>query len=76
MVSSEKYSPLAADELEKIAMDALIQAADDLGYNGEGDVMHRLTKGSLRDYKEPLRYCVGHEFIYLWCRLYVLTQSF
>lgn len=53
MISDDQYSPLADDGLDVIAADALIDAADDLGYGGGGNISDRLEHSS--EYSRPLR---------------------
>ncbi|KAH9924054.1 uncharacterized protein B0H18DRAFT_1120129 [Fomitopsis serialis] len=54
-------TPLEKDGLDRMAYEALVQAADGLGYGGHGDIAQRLEIGSDEDYAKPLRaYLVHH----------------
>ncbi|THU90455.1 hypothetical protein K435DRAFT_801978 [Dendrothele bispora CBS 962.96] len=44
--------------IKRITANALVKAADALGYTGEGDIAHRLEDGDLASYVKPLvKYC-------------------
>lgn len=64
MISETRYSPLADDGLDVIAANALVDAADELGYGGEGDISDRLVHDNL-EYSQPLRDYVSlfHRFL-------------
>lgn len=54
MLTDTQYSPVADGGLDRIAIDALIDAAVKLKYNKEGDIAARLRHGKY-DYVHPLR---------------------
>ncbi len=49
------YTPLGALGIEKLSTDALIEAAESYGYDGQYDIAHRLEEGTEDDYIVPLR---------------------
>ncbi|KAI0362932.1 hypothetical protein BV20DRAFT_1058508 [Pilatotrama ljubarskyi] len=53
-------SPMAALGMERLAIEALIEAAESLGFGGEGDVAHRLEDGDTERYVAPLREYTAH----------------
>ena len=48
-------TPFTTSGLHYLVHQALIDAADELGYNSKGDIVKRLQTGSLEDYIKPLR---------------------
>jgi len=55
MVSDVTYCPLTTDGLENIANASLIEAAEELGYDGEGDIAHHMESGEMDKYIKPLK---------------------
>ncbi|TFY50700.1 hypothetical protein EVJ58_g10929 [Rhodofomes roseus] len=55
-------TPLDKAGVDRIAYEALVQAADVLGYTGEGDIADRLERGVWEHYAKPLagRSSAGH----------------
>lgn len=49
-----EYTPFGVQGLENYALDALIAAAENLQYDGENDIAHRLKAGSSAQYIDPL----------------------
>lgn len=61
---STMYNPMApgANGLDYIALEALITAAEEQGFDGEFDIAHQLEEGSVKYYIEPMRnyVCLMH----------------
>ena len=55
-------TPFTASGLHYLVHLALIDAADELGYNKDRDIVERLEEGSLEHYVKPLR---GHVFYFI-----------
>ncbi len=53
--ASGTSNPLNTDHLEKICLDACIKSAGRLGFNGEGDIEHRLVEGDHDAYSTPMK---------------------
>ncbi|KAI1782524.1 hypothetical protein LXA43DRAFT_1068653 [Ganoderma leucocontextum] len=53
-IESMQYTPFGVQGLEQYALDALISAAENLKYDGENDIAHRLEAGSSAEYIDPL----------------------
>ncbi|TFY64161.1 hypothetical protein EVJ58_g2807 [Rhodofomes roseus] len=53
-------TPMDKAGLDRMALEALIQAADALGYTGEHDIADRLERGSYKLYIRPLTVYVAH----------------
>ncbi|KAH9840304.1 uncharacterized protein C8Q71DRAFT_721998 [Rhodofomes roseus] len=53
-------TPLDKAGVDRIAYEALVQAADVLGYTGEGDIADRLERGVWEHYAKPLAGYVAH----------------
>ncbi|KAH9905101.1 uncharacterized protein B0H18DRAFT_1132188, partial [Fomitopsis serialis] len=47
-------TPFEKDGMDGIALRAMIEAAEQLGYDGDGDIAQRLELGSTRNYIRPL----------------------
>ncbi|KAI9065724.1 hypothetical protein FKP32DRAFT_1602235 [Trametes sanguinea] len=60
--SDTMTTPFGGQGITSIAHDALIAAADDLGYGGEYDIADRLENGSKRHYITPLSSYVSFKF--------------
>ncbi|KAI1783378.1 hypothetical protein LXA43DRAFT_1047063, partial [Ganoderma leucocontextum] len=53
-INDIQYTPFGVQGLEQYALDALILAAENLEYDGENDIAHRLEAGSHPEYVDPL----------------------
>ncbi|KAJ3752643.1 hypothetical protein EV360DRAFT_88547 [Lentinula raphanica] len=51
---NDEYCPLAVTGLKTMSFDALIWAAEELGFDGEHDIADRLEKGDPTHYIDPL----------------------
>ncbi|KAJ3752865.1 hypothetical protein EV360DRAFT_88335 [Lentinula raphanica] len=56
--SNDEYCPLTVTGLKTMSFDALIWAAEQLGFDGEYDIADRLEKGDPTHYVDPLVSCV------------------
>ena len=56
-------TPFSTSGLHSLAITALITAAEEHGFDEEGDVVERLTSGSEKSYIKPLRTHVRIDFI-------------
>ncbi len=52
--ASSELNPMDTSHLDKIALQACIDAAVELGYDGEGDIAHRLEEGDPKRYVGPI----------------------
>ena len=52
--ASAKLNPMDTSHLDKISLQACIDAAMELGYDGEGDIAHRLEEGDPKRYVLPI----------------------
>ncbi|KAH9835182.1 uncharacterized protein C8Q71DRAFT_848893 [Rhodofomes roseus] len=57
---TQLLTPMDKAGLDQMALEALVQAADALGYTGERDVADRLERGSYKLYIRPLTVYVAH----------------
>ncbi|THU82095.1 hypothetical protein K435DRAFT_463032 [Dendrothele bispora CBS 962.96] len=53
IISDHSICPLGKG-LKRVAAQVLVRAADELGYNGEGDIAHRLEEGDVMTYIKPM----------------------
>ncbi|KZT63718.1 hypothetical protein DAEQUDRAFT_741753 [Daedalea quercina L-15889] len=60
-------TPMQKDGLDIIARMALVEAADMLGYDGEGDIADHLERGTYPDYVKPL---VAYASVAHWVSLF------
>ncbi|TFY52152.1 hypothetical protein EVJ58_g10168 [Rhodofomes roseus] len=56
-------TPLQKEHIDKIAFKALVEAAEKLGYDGEGVIADRLEHGSFNNYAKPLMAYVSQRLI-------------
>ncbi|THU78903.1 hypothetical protein K435DRAFT_811157 [Dendrothele bispora CBS 962.96] len=56
---AQKIGPVKMG-LEAISIASLIEAAEELGYDGEGDIAHRMENGDMDKYIKPLKGYVAH----------------
>ena len=57
--ASGTANPMNTDHLEKMCYEACVNAASQLGYNGEGDIEHRLVEGNHDEYSTPMKHLVS-----------------
>ena len=57
--ASGTSNPMNTDHLEMICLEACIAAAEQLGFNGEGDIEHRLVEGNHEEYSTPMKELVS-----------------
>ncbi|THU95121.1 hypothetical protein K435DRAFT_798348 [Dendrothele bispora CBS 962.96] len=62
IISDHSICPLEKG-LKRVAAQVLVQAADELGYNGEGDIAHRLEEGEVITYIKPMVRYVSQRII-------------
>ncbi|KAJ3740777.1 hypothetical protein DFH05DRAFT_1462687 [Lentinula detonsa] len=60
MLFDHSFSPVGPSGLKQIAFAALDEVADKEGYDGQGDVRHRLAEGDHNSYVKPLIAYVSH----------------
>ncbi|KAJ3993161.1 hypothetical protein F5050DRAFT_1848499 [Lentinula boryana] len=60
MLFDHSFSPVGPSGLKQIAFAALDEVANKEGYDGEGDVRHRLAEGDHNSYVKPLIAYVSH----------------
>ncbi|KAJ3781292.1 hypothetical protein GGU10DRAFT_379682 [Lentinula aff. detonsa] len=60
MLFDHSFSPVGPSGLKQIAFAALDEVANKEGYDGQGDVCHRLAEGDHNSYMKPLIAYVSH----------------
>ncbi|KAJ3793033.1 hypothetical protein GGU11DRAFT_854032 [Lentinula aff. detonsa] len=60
MLFDHSFSPVGPSGLKQIAFAALDEVANKEGYDGQGDVRHRLAEGDHNSYMKPLITYVSH----------------
>ncbi|KAJ8092678.1 hypothetical protein PM082_007007 [Marasmius tenuissimus] len=54
MITNDMYSPVGVESLKQLAHAALVEVAEEEGFDGEGDICHRLEEGDSEQYIKPI----------------------